>query len=310
MPRSDSFLEMMKSQPLIHNVMLAMAAGHLRHARPDLVQHRVAEHFQQLEAIRSCGQVIQTPSAQLGQSGVNALVIGSSMLNMLTLNTPGSHGGDDGNDCSVLCSPDLVLPHRDRVDWISMYAALKRVLFSMEEYKFSTLSFMAEVLLGDASTTWILATTDQGLDGVPETWVQFFELQQTGGPGSYNCHVHVKRSPGDIFRHPVVMLARLRNGGHTTRRDVFQVLYTLSKLDAEFCELLGVPDERAFWVLGYWYGLMSRFDGLWWCEDMVRRHYLGIRTWLTQRRLSERPGVQGNMWRVMLEELDLVSLPD
>lgn len=67
-------------------------------------------------------------------------------------------------------------------------------------------------------------------------------------------------------------------------------------MHSEFRALLCDRDERALWLLGYWLGLMSRFEGLWCCDKRVRRDYKAMRMWLEQAKVTIRPGVEGEHW--------------
>jgi len=66
-------------------------------------------------------------------------------------------------------------------------------------------------------------------------------------------------------------------------------------------------DERALQLFGYRLGLMCRFEGMWWCDKRVRRDYKAICMWLKLLHLTEQPGIEGEMWREMMEVFELAE---
>ena len=110
-------------------------------------------------------------------------------------------------------------------------------------------------------------------------------------------------SRGDVFRSKVIILAKLRDL-EPVHSNVFQNLKFLGKVQEEFRALLYQRDQRALWLFGYWFGLMCRFEGVWWCNKRVKRDYRAIRMWLQQLHLTERPGIRGEIWREMMKEFD------
>jgi len=61
-------------------------------------------------------------------------------------------------------------------------------------------------------------------------------------------------------------------------------------------------NEKALWLFGYWLGLMCRFEGMWWSDKRAKRDFMAIGLWLKLRRLTERPGAEGEMWRRLMDE--------
>jgi hypothetical protein len=78
----------------------------------------------------------------------------------------------------------------------------------------------------------------------------------------------------------------------------------LTKIHGDLKSLLYNRDERALWLLGYWLGLMCRYEGIWWCERRVRRDYEAVRMRLYELHLGERAGVDGLYWKDMMQELE------
>jgi hypothetical protein len=80
-------------------------------------------------------------------------------------------------------------------------------------------------------------------------------------------------------------------------------------LQGEFRELIYHRDERALWLFGYWLGIMCRFKGMWWCERRVQRDYRAICLWLCKLRVTQRPGREGQLWGIMMDELQSATHP-
>ena len=112
---------------------------------------------------------------------------------------------------------------------------------------------------------------------IPERWIKFFGLDGVG----YNHHC----DSSNVLYPPAKALAELRLL-EPIQSNVFKILLFLGKVSAEFRALLLERDDRVLWLFGYWFGLMCRFDGIWWCEQRVKRDYKAVWIWLEQLRLS------------------------
>lgn len=320
MPHSYEIISLSKSHSLVRNTILAITACHLRHVSPGILQHRIAEHFQHSIALQDYQRALDTPREKLGQSGVDALLLSAALLNMLAFALPESETGGGGGEPDPSTSW-VFSPRENRLGWLALQAGLRPLLLSMAAYLDKTLSFLGPIFLGGEKESWAFVRMGRGLKGVPERWIKVFELDGAGcgcdsetagsadaidAPDDRN-RAAVRANPGDVFRSLVTILAQLRDL-EPVHLNVFKNLQFLGKVQPEFRALLYDRDERALWLFGYWLGLMCRFEGMWWCDKRVRRDYKAIRMWLEQLHLTERPGIEGDMWREMMKEFELAPV--
>jgi hypothetical protein len=235
---------------------------------------------------------------------VDALLLSAVLLNILAFALPESEtagGGESDRSTSWVFSP-----REDRLGWLALQVGLKPLLISTAAYLDKTLSFLGPIFLGAEKESWAFRGVGRGLEGVPERWIKVFELDGAGC--GCNCETAGARAkPGDVFRSPVTILAKLRDL-EPVRLNVLKTLQFLGKAQQEFRALLYDRDERPLWLFGYWLGLICRFEGIWWCDRRVRRDYKAIRMWLEQLHLTERPGIDGEMWREMMKEFELAPV--
>ncbi|KAK9365017.1 hypothetical protein V1509DRAFT_676962 [Lipomyces kononenkoae] len=317
--RSDEVFALSKSHSLVRNTILAVAACHLRHVSPGVLQHRIAEHFQQCLALRDCQKFLATPPTELGQSGVNALMFSAMLLNMLAFTLPESETSSTGE-------PDLgtswvFSTHEHRLGWLALQEGLRHVLRSTAAYLGQAMIFLGQVFLGPDNDPWVYSAFPHSLNGLPEKWIKFFKLENAAygcecgpagsvevvGASSGHSWTIARDKRGEILRPALVALLHSLNAG-PVGFNIFKYFPFLSKVHSEFRTLLYDRDEKALWLFGYWLGLMSRFEGLWWCDKRVNRDYKAIRLWLEQAHVTLRPGVEGEMWREMMEEFDKAAV--
>lgn len=292
MPVGDQIISLFRSDPLVRNTMLALAACHLRHVSPAALPHRIAEHFQQSLALQQYQIALDTPREILGQSGVNSLLLSASLLNMLAFALPEAEAAGGSHDLStswVFSRSD------DRLGWLAMQAGLRPLMRSMTEYLEEALKFLGSVLLGDEAGTQTFAGFHGDLGCVPEPWIKVF-ISDTQG----------KHSDSDIFQSLIILLAHTRNAGPCESIG-FRNLTFLGKVYTEFRRLLFHRDARALWLFGCWLGLVCRSGAPWWCVQRAKRDYEAIKIWLNQLRLPERPGTEGDVWRQMMRDYELAS---
>lgn len=259
-------------RPHLLDTVLAVSASHLRHHSPS-PSYRVAEHFQQALAIRN----FQTALAQpFDQQGSDALIITALLLNLLAFSVPGN---DDPSNSWVF-SQDA-----DRLDWLALQMGFKPLLIATAEFReHSILQWMFNAS-DDENHTY--QREDLPLTHVPESWICLFDLADSSSADS-------------IFYEPVRILAELKRLPPTS--DVFFLyLAFFGKLDLAFRSLLAANDERAVWLLGYWLGLLGRYD-YWWMRCRVRRDYRAIEMWLEGRGVRDRVGEAGRMWSAVMDD--------
>ena len=313
MPRSDALVSLSKSSPIVRNTILAITACHLRHVSPGVLSHRIAEHFQQSLALREYQKALYTPRKELGQSGVNGLMLSAILLNILAFVLPESETAAEDGEPNVDTSW-IYSPHDDRLGWLLMQAGLRPLIKSSLDYIEESMNFLNFIFLGTAEESWTPSVLQPGLSGVPEMWIEFFELQDF----DYDCDgkkersiyfsddqnsVAVRSRLWDTYHVPVVILVRLRDL-EPVRLNSLRNIQFLIKIGRDLRAMLYDRDERALWLFGYWLGLLHRFEGMWWCKERVRRDYKAIRIWLGQLHLTERPGLEGDRWREMMQEYD------
>ena len=317
MPHSHAIVSLSRSHPLVRSTLFAIAASHLRHVSPlGTPQHRIAEHFQQSLALQDYQRALNTPRDELGQAGVNALLLSGALLNMLAFTLPESEtAGGGGSDERPDPSTSWVFsPCEDRLDWLALQVGIKPMLVSIAAYFDEALSFVGPIFLGREKESWAFGegARGYGLESVPKNWIEVFELDDsTDVPKASNDRkgdaAAPTARPSNVFRPAAMLLAQLRHL-EPVRPNVFKNLQFMGKVQPAFRTLLYDRDERALWIFGYWLGLMCRFEGLWWCDERVRRDHRAIRMWLEQLRLAERSGVEGMVWKEMMEELDLAPV--
>ena len=316
MPQSPEIMALFKSNSLIRNTMLAITACHLRTAFSGVLQHRIAEHFQTSLALQDYQRALEVPQEHLGQSGADALLLSAVLLNVLAFALPESEAPDTINGDADLRTSWVFTTHENRLGWLALQAGVRPLMRSMVPYFESALSFLSLIFFGTREENWMLLQRSPDL-GIPEAWIKVFQLENTecdgecgtidsrkAGSASHNQSIAVYHpKPVNVYHIPVIVLAQLRNL-EFRHSDVFKNLSFLGKVQSEFRALLYDRDERALWLFGYWLGLMCRFERTWWCDGRARRDYKAICMWLKQLHLAERPGVEGEMWRELMEDLE------
>jgi hypothetical protein len=298
MPHSSEILSLSKSNPLIENTILAIAACHLRHVSPGIKQHRIAEHFQQSRALRDFQTALNTPREQLGQPGVNALMLSAMLLNTVAFALPAS-------ETARATKPEtswVFSSREDRLGWLALQVGLRPLMLSIRLYRDTTISYLGAMFFSRGRESWEWIRMHHGLEGIPDNWIKLFELDGSGsGCESGSADVSA------VLRAPIVILAQLRHL-EPVQSNVFRNLQFLNKVQVEFRALLFERDEKALWLFGYWLGLMCRYSGVWWCEKRARRDYKAIYVWLQMLKLTERRGEEGELWKGMMEELEFAPV--
>jgi hypothetical protein len=119
---------------------------------------------------------------------------------------------------------------------------------------------------------------------------------------SFSCESN-NADQNDIFGPATIALAYLRSI-HPPQSMILLNWVFLTKIHGDLKSLLYNRDERALWLLGYWLGLICRYEGIWWCERRVRRDYEAVCMRLHELYLGERAGVDGLYWKDMMQELE------
>lgn len=294
MPGRDELVSLLQSSSLIRNTLLAITACHLRHMSPRVLQHRIAEHFYQSLAIQDFQIALGTPSKSLGQQGVNALLLAALLLNMIAFTLPHLDNGveDDPKSSWVFSFKE------DRLGWLALQAGLRPLSISLSAYTEKTVAFLDPIMFGHGKAGWRQIRKFQSLGIVPKSWIRALKLRND----SFSCESN-NANHNDIFGPATIVLAYLRSI-HPPQSMILLNLVFLMKIHGDLKSLLYDRDERALWLLGYWLGLMCRYEGIWWCERRVRRDYEAVRMQLHKLHLGERAGVDGLYWKDMMQELE------
>jgi hypothetical protein len=299
MPHNKTIESLSKSNPLIRNTILAITACHLRHISPGVLQHRIAEHFQLSLALQDFQSVLNTPRSELGQTGVNALMLSATLLNMTAFALPESEAAASETDPETSW---VFSPRDDRLGWLALQVGLRPLLLSITAYLDETVSFLGPIFLDGHSETREIIKMQYGVESIPSAWIKVFELDGSGSGCDANGN-----TASAIFRAPVIVLSKIRHV-KPVPSNIFRNLPFLGKVQHEFRNLLFERDERALWLFGYWLGLVCRYDGVWWCEKRARRDYKAIYMWLDKLHLTKRPGVEGELWRELMMDLEFAPI--
>lgn len=297
MPGREDLFSLSQSSSLVRNTLLAITACHLRHKSPNTLQHRIAEHFYQSLAIRDFQKSLETPGESLGQQGVNTLLLAALLLNILAFALPHQDNINGGEDIDDPKSSWVFGSKEQGLGWLSLQAGLRPLLISLRAYTEKTVAFLDPIMFGHGTAGWSKIRKFQSLRIVPETWIRAFRLKNAYD--SFNCEA----DQNDVFGSTVIALAYLRSVNLTQGMILVNWVF-LGKIHGELKTLLYERDERALWLLGYWLGLMRRYEGMWWCERRVRRDYEAVRLRLRELHVGERAGVDGVYWKEMMQELE------
>ncbi|VUC29392.1 unnamed protein product [Clonostachys rosea] len=289
--------DLFKSDPTVRAVMLALTATHIRQQAPAHRPHRIAELFHKSLALKRYREQLQALKHMPDQKGVNSLFISATLLNLLTF---AHHESEGLPDQKILDreSSWLFSPREDRLSWLVLQTGLRPLMLSMNEYFTEGVKFASLIFTGRYTDRWTFAHLIESLEGVPDHWVEFFGLV----PSNRGCECN---GLGDAYRAPATILATM---GHLepNRYNLFRSLLFLGKLQGDFHSLVFQRDERALWLFGYWLAMMLRY-GLWWCEGRAKQDLEAICEWLRMRRLIDRQGREGELWMIMIEELERVK---
>ncbi|CAH0054030.1 unnamed protein product [Clonostachys solani] len=274
--------------------MLALTATHIRQQVPAHRPHRIAELFHRSLALEKYREQLQALKHVPDQNGVNSLFISATFLNLLTF----AHHESEGLPTQKTKDPEsswLFSPREDRLNWLVLQTGLRPLMLSMNEYFTEGVKFASMVFTGKYTDRWTFAHLIESLEGVPDHWVEFFGLVSS----NRGCECS---GLGDAYRAPATILATV---GHLelSRYNLFRNLLFLGKLQGDFHSLVYQRDERALWLFGYWLAIMLRY-GLWWCESRAKQDLEAIWKWLHMRRLVHKQGREGELWTIMLEELE------
>lgn len=277
------------TRPYLLNVTLAVAACHLRHmyqanGSPDdatsdtVAACRVAEHYQQSLAIGGFNRALAEP---FDQEGSDSVLISSMMFNLL------SFALDDDDDPALSW---VFSKAPNRLAWFSINMGLAPLLMNTKQFHDQSILRNIFDVSDDEEMTYH-GDNIKPLFKVPSHWLRLCGLD------------HTSDDPDHVFYEPVRVLTELFPIP-VSHESFFLYMAFFGKLGAEFRSLLENDNEQAMWLLGYWLGLLCRFEHIWWLSARARRDYRAICIWLDKRKVRRRPGEEGLMWRQLMVDLE------
>ncbi|KAM3503179.1 hypothetical protein MY11210_008816 [Beauveria gryllotalpidicola] len=277
------------SRPYLLDVTLAVAACHLRHmyqasgslndATSDTIAAcRVAEHYQQSLAIRSFNRALAEP---FNQESSDSVLISSMMFNLL------SFALDEDDDPSLSW---VFNKAPDRLTWFSLSMGLAPLLINTKQFHDQSILRHIFDASDDEKKTYH-GDHVKSLSKVPSHWLRLCGLD------------HASNDAEHIFYEPVRVLAELFSTP-VNQQSFFLYMAFFGKVGIEFRSLLEQDSEPAMWLLGYWLGLLCRFDHMWWLNARARRDHRAICIWLDKRKVQRRAGAEGLMWTQLMVDLE------
>lgn len=265
------------SHPFLLNVIMAVSASHLRchtvHKQPS----RIAEHFHQSLAITNFQSAL---TGSLNQGLADALILTCMFLSVLTFSVV-----EDDQPRNTWLFHDR---DPERLGWFSVNLGLKPLLIATAAYREESILQSLYKASDDDQNTFY--GVDKSLDRVPEHWMEFFGLNDD--PST------------NVFREPARLLAEIR-ALEPTRSSFFLYVNFIGALDLDYAfrDLLKQNDVRAIWLLGYWMGLMCRYE-YWWIRLRARSEWRATCIWLSRRNALQRSDGESNMWLRLMQDLE------
>jgi hypothetical protein len=340
---SKMVITMSQSSSLLRNTILALGACHLRCVNPGIVEHRIAEHFQQAVTIKEYQIVLAIDRPALGQERADALFLSGLLLGILAFVLPGElvnttpSTSDSSSSSSSVVMPagsetSAEVTKIDDIDirWLALQSGRRALLGTLSAYLPTTLEFLGTIFLGDERHDWWdrAAMTDS-INYIPTHWAVMFDMVD-GYKITVDCDGHVMMDEDhtpmettvpaeashvrDGSRMPnippegnvysmPVFILSLLKNLPVNPENVFKMVQFATKLSPQFRDLLEARDERALYLYTYWLGCMCRYRGTWWSEGRVNRDYATISKYLQALELETRPGPEGRMWQMLMSEL-------
>lgn len=289
-----ALISMSKSSTLVRNTILATAASNLRHLSPSTKCYQVQENFHQIQVVRSLQEALNTPQDRLGQEGAKQLLLSMVLLNVSSF-TVQDHEPEEPELSWVFSDDD------NRLGWLALQAGTRPVLLSLTSYIDVVMEFLGPIFIGGDKTACGTQEIIPDISRIPESWARVFRLRKVQAP--YSCD-SVSSDPAELYRLAVIRLVRLQDIEFLPE-NVYVCILFLNNLSPPFRSLLARRDPRALWLLGYWMGLMRRFDRVWWLAKRVKRDHMAIVAYLDGLRLDQIPGEEGKSWGELMMELKL-----
>ncbi|WDK18663.1 hypothetical protein CGRA01v4_09948 [Colletotrichum graminicola] len=297
--QNEAFLSAFRSSPLVRSVCHAIAASHLRHVHAAQQPYVLAEYSHRAAALDEYKQQLSLTTAQLGQTGVNAMILGAMLFSLLTFPlSPAEH-----ETRVVSSSPWLSRDHDADLGWLTFQAGIGPLMKSVLIYLPRAFQFLISIFSPQVGGT-VSPNVGRVPPPVPRLWTRFFNLDeedlfaQLSTPA--NASSHASRPPP--LASSVRLLVRttaLIRGLEPTLSNSVSYLSFMFKAQRDFRALLLTEHPRAWWLYGYWAGLMRRFPNLWWCRERADRQYAAVKEWLTRADVDTE---DREIWEEMMTE--------
>jgi hypothetical protein len=285
MPGYEHIISLSVVDSTVYSAVLAISAYHLRSTSLETVQHRIAEYHYLSLAVKQFQKVLVVPRSTLSQTEVEVLLVSAVLLNILAFSQLDASEGSSHSIISWLYSSK-----DDLQGWLAMQAGLKPLLISAAYQLKETRSTLGRTIFGSGNRNWPTPNFDLDLSEVPDTWIEVFNLTNPW------CLV--------AFGQPIAILRELRLV-EPRNINLCKNLLFVWKMSVQFRALLRKREKRAIWLFGYWFGLLCRYQGAWWCEECSKENYLAICIFLDRSHLAEQPGRSEDVWDRMMCELKL-----
>ncbi|KAI9155471.1 hypothetical protein HJFPF1_08055 [Paramyrothecium foliicola] len=260
------------------DVVLALSACHLRHHVVSSSANRIAEHYYQGQAIHGFQSAL---GQALNQQSADALLLTAMMLNLLSFPLTGI-GEDAEPEASWVFRTD-----DQRCSWMSLNMGLKSLLTATRAFRQDSLMrWVYEASDDEANNS---SVSELLLGDVPASWRTFFNFESD------------QASKNNLFYEPVRILALLRRLPPSPDACLLYVSF-FGKLDAAFRKQVEGQDPRAIWLLGFWFGLLRRYD-FWWMRDRVKRDHQAVILWFKSCGTAAREKYGKDVARQLLHDL-------
>ncbi|KAK4148983.1 sterol uptake control protein 2 [Chaetomidium leptoderma] len=288
LPLTPAFWELACGHPHLLATILAVTACHQRVVAPDGRQHRVAECALEAVALRDFQPALAAP---LTQSRSDALLLTSMLLNNLAF----ASVADEGKGYPWVSSPpsnaaESGSSSSSGLGWLALGMGLRPLLTATRGFHGAE-SALTPIFAASDDENQTFSRSHEELEGAPAHWARLVSGASAGDKDW-------------CLRSPLGTLATIRALPPVPENSLMYARF-VGTLEAEFMRLLCDRDERAMWMLGYWLGAMGRL-GAWWTSLRVRRDGLAIRSFLLAKGVCGRAGEEGEMWRGLMRDYDVV----
>lgn len=218
------------------------------------------------------------------KTNVEVFLTSALLLNILNFSASGSaEGGTDQawwtiGDCESLNG------------WLALQSGIKPLILSSTSQISETRTLMGHIMFGRDDGQWPTPNFKFDRDKLPESWVKALDLNDL--------------TTVEVLGQPAMILHELRQVKPLSL-NVFKNMLFVWKMSERFRLLISQKEERAVWMFGYWFGLMCRFEGVWWCKERVTQEYRAVYSFLDQLHLPDR-NVTGQFWAEMMRQLQRV----